>query len=60
MTPLAATEPLTLFGIRVVGINSENEHKLPMMLVFLIAVFVLGFGRRALLAAVLGGDPESR
>lgn len=60
MNIIAAGPPLELFGIRFVGINAENGHKLILTLVFLAIVFALGYGLRGLSAAILGGDRLKR
>ena len=60
MMPFAASEPLKLFGIRFVGVNAENGHKLLLTVIFLVVVFTLAFVLRALAATVLGGDRLKR
>ena len=54
------TQPLTLFGIRFVGINPENGHKLLLTAIFLAVVFVISYGVRAVVALILGGDRLKR
>ena len=60
MIPIAASDPLTLFGIRFVGLTAENGHKLLLTFAYLAVVFAIAAGLRWVAAAAMGGDRLKR
>jgi small-conductance mechanosensitive channel len=46
------SEPLQVFGVRLIGATSENARKLLLTVVFIVVVLILGWMLRALLAAI--------
>lgn len=62
---VAATQPadakgLTIFGIRLVGINPENGQKLLLTAILLAIVVALNYGIRWLLSVIISGDRLKR
>ena len=46
---------MEIFGIRFIGINAENGHKLFLTVLFVIGILLFGIGLRALIGLILSG-----
>ena len=51
---------MEIFGIRFIGINAENGHKLLLTILFVIGILLLGFLLRGLAGLILGGTKHER
>lgn len=51
---------MEIFGIRFIGINAENGHKLLLTILFIFGILLLGFLLRGLAGLILGGTKHER
>lgn len=51
---------MEIFGIRLIGINSENGQKLLLTVLFIIGILLFGIALRALVGLILGDERFER
>ena len=51
---------MEIFGIKFIGINTENAHKLLLTVLFILGILLVGIALRALIGVILNGERFER